>query len=362
HTITLSMLVEVLEESHCHSVRVQAHGMKHPLQGEHSLQLDAPHPLDKTNLYDIGCTVEAKEIYTFKPKAGKTGMQVYEMFLPLGEGHGSIECIVQHKEQGLRVKIYPRYIHMIKAKGHQYSHMDPRTMGTAKTRLRAIEHFVSEMDEYHQLGGYRIEVSVRAATLSEVLSILEEKPLLMLDSWDEWLSVRCFTVGEVRGNVLRMLGHAWRQNILMGRDSKKMDELGKQVICDLGNAMGWSPGYRKPTLWSSKLAWWREGQFETGDHAWDPEVEDEEMKELKPRHERVAELGARNEMVAFFQSVRGGVPCCDCGAVNTYNLDGGKAQFRLACRVAKNSGVEHRKLSQEAALEYLSELCHANVI
>lgn len=202
HTITLGTLVEVLEAVGCTSVRLQAHGMKHRLATHYPLHLQEEelHPLSNTNLFDIGRTVEAPDVYTFKPKAGQRGFRVYDMFLPLGEGYGSVQCLVQHENQGLRIKIYPRLIHMIKAKGNRFSRLDPLTLKTAKTRAKAVEAFAQDMATYHQLGGYRIEVSVRASTLLEAVQILETTPLLVLDSWAARLDVRQLSVEAIQAN------------------------------------------------------------------------------------------------------------------------------------------------------------------
>lgn len=272
-SIHLSRLVLALESIGCNAVRVQAYGMKSNLAiVEANLMGNAEHPLAHLNTWDLGIKRSTgSSIPLFRPMGrGAPGTRLFPMLGEVGRGYGSVEIKLDYEEQPHRVKIYPTLVHRLKAQAGKQYRFGPKSNFSAKGTLTSLVNrhtklFRALEQDRSCFGGYRIEVTVQNPTLTAAVSLIRKTPLLNLAEWQKPLSEELdgFVIQEhlVSSQVYlqqfqQLLRKAKGLQLFEHRNNAAPSRLGKQVLVDLANALGWNPGFRKPTDPWDTSAWW----------------------------------------------------------------------------------------------------------
>lgn len=124
--------------------------------------------------------------------------------------------------------------------------------------------------EPRQLGGYRIEVSVQAPTLTQAKRIVSATPFLRLESWLSpeteggllrfRMAVKVVTKEGLLANARWVYNEAVRQAQLVGDNNTAPTRQQRQVMVDIYSAFGWNAGVRNPTRSLREDAWWANNQ------------------------------------------------------------------------------------------------------
>ncbi|CEH13710.1 OTU DOMAIN CONTAINING PROTEIN [Ceraceosorus bombacis] len=265
--------VDALERIGCTAVRVQAYGMKSRLSlVDIALFGNADHELAETNTWDLGvmCRTGAT-IPLFRTQVrGAPGTRTFPMFLGAGQGFGSVDVKLEYAELPYSVKIYPRFVHRLKAQAAKQYRFDAHTMITAKRTLTSLQKRHKALDVTSEtnptvLGGYRVEVTTTARTLRDAIQQLSTTPLLSLDEWKkplsnnlELLQVQVLDADweEISAQFTALSAQIRRLGLFAKQNATKVRSLHKKILTDMQNALGWNPGTRTPMLFTNKSAWW----------------------------------------------------------------------------------------------------------
>lgn len=107
-----------------------------------------------------------------------------------------------------------------------------------------------------ELGGSRIEVTVKASTLQDASSLVRHTPFLDLSYWlgardgphaHHRLSAKTVTKEGLLANANWVYAKATNGEIFMGRGADKPTPNQIKALSDVFNALGWNAGLRRPT-------------------------------------------------------------------------------------------------------------------
>lgn len=332
--MTHAQLVHFLQQVGCGTVRVQAFGMKCPLHMLASQEPADETTLQKNNTWDLGRFYMTNSISLFTmadthlPRHKGTK---YPMLTPLGEEHGSLKFYIDFKGQKVLVKIYSRVVHTIKAVAPYMGKMDAKTVKALRARMNQLENVLEAYQEADEqtLGGFRMEVTIRAPTLRAAVELVTDSPLLTIGEYlhptteltqDYQIRQKTCTKAELIANCTRLLEAGKASNLFQGRDSGKVGAVEQQKITDIQCALGWSPGQKKPTPSKTPNPWWIMAEA----------VPDGPLPEV-----RIARN--KDEYKRFFDAIKDYLPCLDCGqkasaSSPAFIKDGGDRQYRIACK------------------------------
>jgi hypothetical protein len=268
--VPMTLLVHCLRNVHCRTIRYKAYGQKLPLcppfmRTEPSQHV---HHLSHLNEWDIGITYRSPLIFLFKPALGASkNMSTFPMSVPSSVDHGSVKVDITWGDTHYKVKIYPRLVHVIKAFNSRLQGEPLSTMRGVRRRTKAatqMVHLLSTIPE-KDLGGFRIEVSVQAPTLSIAKQWVDNTPLLDVHFWqDPWgqgtvghkVDILIAIKSDFLNNTRWVIQRAMSSTILTGRDIVSPTKLQKQVVGDILCSLGWNAGKYKATKSLDPKAWW----------------------------------------------------------------------------------------------------------
>ncbi|EIM19548.1 hypothetical protein WALSEDRAFT_61384 [Wallemia mellicola CBS 633.66] len=139
----MSILVHCLEAIRCNAVRIQAYGLKAPINlSEELITFRSPHPHRHTNSFDIGVT-ERPDITGLALLKGVRPLVVtFPICAPAGKGYGTVrlETKVSQKfidpfalkDQMIETKMYSKVAHVIKSFGCKYPLFKAKTINVLK--------------------------------------------------------------------------------------------------------------------------------------------------------------------------------------------------------------------------------------
>jgi hypothetical protein len=183
--------------------------------------------------------------------------------------YGTVNLKVTHNQRKFRIKIYPRMVHVMKAINSRLQGNIPRTLkgvrGQVAGALRMIDALQGK--DPSTLGGFRIEVTVKARTLREARAIVGATSFLDPDFWLEIgdgphavhpLQAKLVTKEGLIANALWVYQQAEHGGRFNGRSGDKPTKRQIQTLIDVLNAVGWNTGLRTATKSAAEDAWWNE--------------------------------------------------------------------------------------------------------
>ncbi|KAF6766982.1 hypothetical protein PSEUBRA_001641 [Kalmanozyma brasiliensis GHG001] len=320
--VDVAIMVEALQDIGCESIRMSAFGIKVPIERFVDPAEVEPHPLQHTNLYDIGRTVYTRSLTVLAPRTRRGRYKQYPLAMQVGRGYGGVELKWSRREDGLsHFKAYSKLTHLLKAsaagagKGFQ-----PMLVGVVKNRITALQSWKQRIQQAAPtLGqGIRLELTVQAATLAqaqeaaEASRYLDAQFLFSEDAGDKQLITHTFSRNAVYTNVDAMLTIAEEKRLFSGEGAKPSTLVQRQAVTDLYNAIGWNPG-RKPTPLDSRNAWWKQSQAATA---------------LEQQLERFQTAAQARELFSHLQIH---LRCQACRQRGTYQRTGRADAFRVRC-------------------------------
>ncbi|KJD99472.1 hypothetical protein I311_06961 [Cryptococcus gattii NT-10] len=114
-----------------------------------------------------------------------SGMQVYPMVIPRSMDFGSVKVVLTYDGKEYAIKIYPRLVHVIKSfNGNLHPH-DPNITQTLKERRSTLGAMIDNLRNLDpaELGGFRLEISLNARSLSEAQENTRNLPFLDIKNW-----------------------------------------------------------------------------------------------------------------------------------------------------------------------------------
>ena len=269
--IPSTILASCLIKAGCPTIRYKAYGQKLPLQLAnlgHYEPADTVHPGRDTNEWDIGVTYQSPYIILFRPGQGAAGgTKHYPMLSPAARDFGSVQTTVVWQDTTYKVKIYPRLVHVIKSYNSRLQGEILKTLHGVKTRFKASVNMVQMLSQVpeEEIGGFRIEVTVPAATLSAAQAWMHNSPLTEIGFWTNptpggtapKVSMMVTRKEALLLNANWMVQRATTLKVFQGTDARPPTMLQKQVTADVLASFGWNAGRYKVTKASDKAAWWR---------------------------------------------------------------------------------------------------------
>ena len=193
------------------------------------------------------------------------------MLLNLGRGFGSIRLDTKFRGTNFKIKVYPLLVHCIKATSGKQMLYVPGTLRSCRVRETNLINRIHKLENFNELelGGLRIEVTVKAPTLQDAKFRISQTPLL---NWHEWLNpstpemerfklqVKFIRKDRYIRNFKNLLYKAQGLGVFTGRDSQKVLKVRKGIIQDLYFALGWNSGIKR-TSWQDHTQlpegpWW----------------------------------------------------------------------------------------------------------
>lgn len=269
HRVGLPMIIDALNEAGCLAMRIKSYGQKRPLTDQFTMGEPAEegHIWAEHNEWDIGQTFNSPYIWLFACASGRHwGINRFPMMIPGSRDYGSVNITLKHQQQKFEVKIYPRIVHVIKSINSKMPKTVPRTLaGIKKQGLGALAmiHALSAKDG-KELGGFRIEVTVRAKTLAEAKARVERTGFL---DPKFWLGVgdgthyrypfdaRLIDTKSYLDGARWMYQRATECKVFEGAAGTKPTNRHIKAITDVLNAVGWNPGLRSPSLSLDPNTW-----------------------------------------------------------------------------------------------------------
>lgn len=277
--IPVARLVSCLLEAGCTTIRLKVYGQKLALEQEVHNGIvypvpsgfeDEDHPQARYNEWDIGVTYEAPHIWLFSPHhtRGNKRLQLYSMITPGSQDFGSVEAHVRYQGRDIKVKIYPRLVHIIKSINSRLEGEPARKLVGIRRKGKAAQAMVEKLSKIPsaEMGGCRVELSIRAPSLAMAKDIAIRSPFLSIGNWLDptdavmqryKLDGMVVTKEGLLSNANWVHHQAEQAGIFLGRDSNAATPLQVQIITDVLSALGWHGRGKAPMKSMMRSAWWR---------------------------------------------------------------------------------------------------------
>jgi hypothetical protein len=107
-------------------------------------------------------------------------MEHYHMLVPGSGNYGTVNIKTTHRNRHFKIKVYPRLVHVIKSFNSRLQASVPKTLqgirNQAAGALRMIHNLASKEDQ--AVGGFRIEVTVKAKSLQDAHRLVDDTGFL----------------------------------------------------------------------------------------------------------------------------------------------------------------------------------------
>jgi len=191
----------------------------------------------------------------------------HPILVPGSRDYGTVNLEVKHQARHFSVKIYPRLIHVIKSFNSHLQGGIPKTLrgvqSQAAAGLRMI-HSLTGKDAM-ALGGFRIEVTVKAPSLAEAARLVRRTKFMDPRYWlglgdgphtNHRLSAKVVERKAFVDNANWVYQQAQLGGVFLGGQDTEPSWQQIQVLTDVFNALGWNNGLGTATKSMLPDAWW----------------------------------------------------------------------------------------------------------
>lgn len=270
--ISTAVFVHCLEQAGCETMRLKEYGQKMPIGHEFlkTEPAEVNHRWAEHNEWDLGRTFTSPHIWLFGSATGRQhGFKRYPMAIPCSLDYGTVHLDVTHDRQNFSVKIYPRIVHVIKSFNSSLQSNIPRTLSGVRNQVAAAARMLHNLNgkDESSLGGFRIEVTVKARSLQEATARINRTSFLDPSYWlghgpgphaRKTVSARLLPRRAFLDNALWVQQQAADLKIFLGDSNAKPTRQQLRVLTDILNAVGWNNGLRSPTKSLEPKAWWHQ--------------------------------------------------------------------------------------------------------
>jgi hypothetical protein len=359
--VSTAVFVRCLVQAGCQTIRLKEYGQKMPIERQFmkSEPAEVNHQWAEHNEWDLGKTFTSPHIWLFGSKSGRQhGFKRYPMAVPCSLDYGSVNLDVKHDRQNFTVKIYPRIVHVIKSFNSSPQSNIPRTLSGVRNQVAAAArmlHNLTGKDE-SSLGGFRIEVTVKARSLQDATARINRTNFLEPSYWlghgpgphaRKIVSARLLPRQAFLDNALWVQQQATDLKVFLGDNNARPTSQQLRVLTDILNAVGWNNGLRSPSKSLEPKAWWNHDNSRTDPTLYQSLCEicqtDNDIKDL---------FGTARSMV-------GSIPCQrhPNNIRHRYQINN-TAPFRLRCCFADC----YHKLQRTAIIQWIAVLASEEVI
>lgn len=175
------------------------------------------------------------------------------MAVPCSLDYGTVNLDVTHDRQNFSVKNYLCIVHVIKSFNSSLQSNIPRTLSGVRNQVAAaarMPHNLNGKDE-SSLGGFRIEVAVKARSLHEATARINRTNFFDPSYWlgrgpgphaRKIVSARLLPRRAFLDNALWVQQQAADLKIFLGDSNAKPTRQQLRVLTDILNAVGWNNG------------------------------------------------------------------------------------------------------------------------
>lgn len=268
--VSTSVFIHCLSKAGCDTLRIKAYGQKTPLV-ERFLNREPAQVLHRWaehNEWDIGQSFISPVVWLFAAAAGRQhGVQHYPMLVPGSANYGTVNIRTTHRNRNFSIKVYPRLVHVIKSFNSRLQGSIPKTLQGVRNQvagsLRMIHNLSTKEDT--AMGGFRIEVTVKAKSLKEAHRLVTATNFLNPHYWlaigegphaRERLTAKLVTKEGVLANANWVYEQAAQANLFTGSAADRPTKIQIQALVDILNGLGWNAGIRRATKSLDPDAWW----------------------------------------------------------------------------------------------------------
>ncbi|EIW69240.1 hypothetical protein TREMEDRAFT_30502, partial [Tremella mesenterica DSM 1558] len=274
--VPVSVFVHCLRRAGCRTLRIKAYGQKLQMLDRYITREPAQvdHPQAKWNQWDIGRTFKTAYIWLWAPVQGNVPRaKTYAMVIPASGDFGSVRLDIKYGGHELSVKVYPRLVHVIKSFNSRLEGVVPKTVFGLRSRGKAAQEVINDLSmvDEEQMEGFRIEVTVQAASLADARTIVTATPFLdprfwinpsSVDPQLEYLKLDAKLLNKktLLSNANSVYTRAQVAGIFDGANTNKPSRRQIQGLTDVLASFGWNADVRKPTKSADKEAWWLDSE------------------------------------------------------------------------------------------------------
>lgn len=267
------VLVECLEKVRCQAVLYRMEGLTKELHGP-GLQMAEPaeikHRMAHLNVWTVAKVYSSSDIILFRPASGAgNGMEHYPVGNPASRDCGLVVTPINYMGTEYHVRLTPNIVRHADEVliSHPAAAEDLNKMRSVRQKRRSCALVMNRLEKVpaQRIGGFRIEVTVRAPTLSMAKMQIEGTPLLDIEFWTSWNDrIRVNPKVEVcLANKDSFMSNArWicTQATLLqpiGDDERGLaTPAQKRATEDMMSAIGWQVDRVQGTRLSEETGWW----------------------------------------------------------------------------------------------------------
>jgi hypothetical protein len=191
------------------------------------------------------------------------------VLVPGSRDFGTVNLKLSHDNQHYAIKIYPRIVHVMKSFNSKLQGSIPKTLGGARKQAEAARTILHKLNgkSATDLGGFRIEVSVKAVSLAAAVDKVKATPFLDPEYYlglgqgpasPILLSARLVTRDDLFANAHWVHQKATDEKLLDGDSNVKPTPRYIKILTDIFNSFGWNGGLRRPSKSFDPGAWWND--------------------------------------------------------------------------------------------------------
>jgi hypothetical protein len=361
--VSTTVFIHCLKESGCDTIRLKTYGQKTPLEARFISHEPAQvnHRWAEHNEWDIGQSFTSPHVWLFHSSVGRRhGLKHYPMLVPGSGNFGTVNITSTYQGRQFKIKIYPRLVHVIKSFNSRLQGSVPRTLQGVRNQVASAQRMVHSLISKNPtaLGGFRIEVTVRAKSLKDAHRLVSATNFLKPEYWlhtgdgphaRQGLTAQLVSKDGLLANANWVYNQATEANMFVGAASDRPSKEQIQAIVDILNALGWNAGIRSPSKSLDPDAWW---------HSTPSTDRAAIYQELLERHQ------TDQQIRALFDRAREagphyGLPCkSEPGNSNHRYQVHNKSPFRVRCANLECGS----KLQRTALIHWISELVQGAVL
>lgn len=254
-TVNINVIVEALAIANIAYVTLYAYAMKSPLRNY--IWMDLPMPRPRIVL-DIGFTVQQgpdETVPVYLPKATDVHFEdgeivVFPMFSHLSRfgshnnPYGSIVWTNPDNEFVTKIKVYPCWVHLMKAYGGTNMTSLPTHKRTCANRITQITKFLEVMNwdtstDYYKpfLNKGRIELTVQH-TMATLQDTVNRANHLMQEFTNDFLEIKNIPVNTIKDNISDWINVTKLYKVGKGRHTTELTQGEIQIMAVLLNQAG----------------------------------------------------------------------------------------------------------------------------
>nr|XP_018263419.1 uncharacterized protein I303_04913 [Kwoniella dejecticola CBS 10117]OBR85577.1 hypothetical protein I303_04913 [Kwoniella dejecticola CBS 10117] len=186
--VPVVVFVTCLKKAGCETLYLKAYGQKLPLAEPYLTNepAQADHKFSKFNQWDIGKNFNSSLIWLFQSvnPLGKEA-SIYPMIIPGSLDYGSFNLKVTYNSKIYTIKIYPQLVHVIKSYNSKLQRNVAKTVAGIKKNSNMALQLIQQLSKTptYEIGGFRIEVTITARTLTEARAEANDLPFYNVNFW-----------------------------------------------------------------------------------------------------------------------------------------------------------------------------------